>query len=122
MNLIFNNVVIESRASDNFVNATQLCNAGGKLFGRWYSLKSTKELIRTLEKDLMSDSVVDVTKGRRIQAWIHPDLAIQLARWVSPRFALQVSRLVRELFITGVTDIDSIKTDKELKKLADVKK
>ena len=47
--LVLNDIVIIARKEDNFVNATQLCLAGNKLFADWYRLNSTKELIKELE-------------------------------------------------------------------------
>ena len=125
-NLVLSGIVIESRESDKFINATQLCKAGGKRFGDWYSLDSTKELIRTLEESIKSDtkssvSLIDIKKGNTKLytqgSWIHPDLAVPLAQWISPSFAIQVSRWIRELFITGSVSINSRKTDEELKEL-----
>ena len=49
--LTLNNIVITSRSDDNFINATQLCQAGGKKFSHWYSLDSTKQLINELAWD-----------------------------------------------------------------------
>jgi hypothetical protein len=116
--LVFNNNIIESRASDNFINATQMCKAGGKKFAQWFMLESTKELIRTLEEDLkLNTNIVDVQKGRYGGSWVHPDLAVQLAQWISPKFAIQVSRWTRELLITGSVSIDSKKTNEELNRL-----
>jgi hypothetical protein len=127
--LVLNDIIIESRTSDNFVNATQLCKAGGKkLFADWYRLDSTKELIRVLEEDLksnmeisISQELIDVKKGNSKLftqgSWIHPDLAVQLAQWISPKFAIKVSRWTRELLITGSVSIDSKKTNEELNRL-----
>jgi uncharacterized C2H2 Zn-finger protein len=140
--LTLNNIVIESREMDNFVNATQMCKAGGKRFGNWIRLDSVKTMIKNLEillKDeqnnfeedntvthnRVSDTsreiqnndikVIDIKSGGNEQgSWIHPDLAVQLAQWVFPAVAFQVSRWVRELCATGSVKIDSKKTDKEL--------
>jgi hypothetical protein len=49
--LMFNNIVIVSRSEDNYINATQLCQAGNKKFNHWYSLDSTKQLINALNAD-----------------------------------------------------------------------
>jgi KilA-N domain len=128
--LRLSNIVIESRKSDNFINATQLCKAGGKKFSHWYPLDSTKELIKELENNLKNCEagipasrikLVDIIKGNskvyKQGTWIHPDLAIQLAQWISPVFSIQVSRWIRELFIVGNVSINSKKSDEELKKL-----
>lgn len=106
--LVLRDIVIESRESDNYVNATQLCKAGGKLFAHWHRLDGTQGLIKTLEKDLnyadldiSKNPLVDVKSGKNGGTWIHPDLAVQLAQWISPEFAIQVSRWIRVLFNNG---------------------
>jgi len=119
--LVLKDIVIESRASDNFVNATQLCKAGGKFFKDWYKLESTKNLINELHKDITFNGSIDpltlVDKkvgGNHSGTWIHPDLAVPLAQWISPAFAIQVSRWIRELFTTGTVTIDKDAEFKEL--------
>jgi hypothetical protein len=52
--LVLNNITIESR-EDGFINATQLCKAGGKQFNYWHRLASTKELIEALKNNLICD-------------------------------------------------------------------
>ncbi len=97
MSLILNKVVIEVRASDGFINATQLCKAGGKRFPDWYRMDSTKELIGELEKSLDEKSdLIDSSKSKYKGSWIHPDLAIPLAMWVSSKFVIKVSAWVGE--------------------------
>ncbi len=118
MSLTLNNIVIESR-EDGFINATQLCKAGGKVFKDWYRLNSTKEIIKELEKNFNGQicplNLVDKkVGGNHSGSWIHPDLAVQLAQWISPSFAIQVSRWIRELLVTGSVSIDSKKSDEEL--------
>jgi hypothetical protein len=130
--LTLNNIVIESRESDNFINATQLCKAGGKRFKNWTCLDQTNLLMEELKNRLKCEGkilpsheikVIDVKRGNSKNfsqgSWIHPDLAVQLAQWISPAFSIQVSRWIRELFITGTVSIDSQKTDEELKNLQD---
>ena len=124
VNIKLNNIVIEARKDDNFINATQLCKAGGKTFKDWHRLNSTKELITELENNLKSNGHLCPLKlvdkkvgGNHSGSWVHPDLAVQLAQWLSPKFAIQVSRWIRELFIIGSVTIDSKKTDEELLKL-----
>ena len=65
-NLVLSGIVIEYRKSDNFINATQLCKAGGKKFNDWYRLSTTKELIKELENNLITDNnpVIDIHTGR----------------------------------------------------------
>jgi hypothetical protein len=110
--LTLNNIVIVSRSEDNYINATQLCQAGGKQFKHWYSLESTKQLINeaACEAVIPTSQLVDIKKGNSSEfnqgSWIHPDLAIQLAQWISPKFALQISKWIRTLFTTGNVSVD----------------
>jgi hypothetical protein len=121
--LELNGMVIESRPSDGFVNATALCKAGGKEFRYWYRLQETKDLISALESDVQicTSQLVDIKKGNSRQfkqgSWIHPDLAVQLAQWISPLFALRVSRWVREIALTGTVDVTQEKTHEQLLQL-----
>ena len=103
--LTLNDIVIISRTEDNYINATQLCQAGDKKFNDWFRLDTTKQLISILEAEagnpvsglintLVTDmgipisALIDIKKGGNNKhnqgSWIHPDLAIQLAQWISP--------------------------------------
>jgi hypothetical protein len=119
VSLILNGVVIVSRSEDYYINATQLCQAGGKKFSHWISLDNTKELIKVLESDagIPASQLIDIKKGKSNNfnqgSWIHPDLAGQLAQWISPNFALQVSKWIRSLFTNGSIDIKALK-DKDI--------
>ena len=119
-NITLNNVVITSRPIDHYVNATQLCQAGGKKFSHWFSLDTTKELINELSPDagIPASGLVDTKRGGNDKSkqgsWIHPDLSIQLAQWISPKFAIQVSKWIRTLFSYGSLEIDlSLMREKE---------
>ena len=109
MTLILNNDAIECRKTDGYINATQLCKAGNKLFGHWYTLESTKKLISSLESNIGIPILNLVEKnigGNHSSTWVHPDLAIQLAQWLSPEFALQVSHWIRTLFVKGKVEVN----------------
>lgn len=110
--LTVNNVTILSRHPDHYVNATQLCQAGGKKFNDWYRLDTTKDLITVLSSDtgIPVSLLVEAKKGQtsifQQGSWIHPDLAIQLAQWISAAFAIQIGRWIRSLFNDGKVAID----------------
>ena len=112
INLILNNQIIQFREIDNYINATQLCKAGGKKLSHWINLDNTKELISELASDagIPASLLIDSKKGYSnnfIQGtWIHSDLAIQLAQWISSKFAIQVSKWIRELFTKGNVNIN----------------
>ena len=111
-NITLNDMVISSRPIDHYVNATQLCQAGGKNFNDWFRLDTTKELINELSDDgrILPSLLVESNRGRTSKytqgSWIHPDLSIQLAQWISPKFAIQVSKWIRSLFTEGSIEID----------------
>ena len=118
--ITLNNVTITSRPIDHYVNATELCQAGGKKFSHWFSLDTTKELLNELSADagIPASALVETKRGgnnKTIQgSWIHPDLSIQLAQWISPKFAIQVSKWIRSLFSEGSVNIDlALLRDKE---------
>ena len=121
---ILNGITVLARESDSYVNATQLCQAGGKLFGHWKSLDSTKELIKELELEtgISENKLLDIQKGGNIKivtqgSWIHPDLATNLAQWISPKFSIQVSRWIRELFTAGSVKLHQEKSQEQIELL-----
>jgi hypothetical protein len=77
-NITLNNVVITSRPLDHYVNATQLCQAGGKKFIDWFRLDTTKDLINELSSDtgIPVSLLVETIRGRSSKftqgSWIHP--------------------------------------------------
>lgn len=97
----WNDTPISRRATDGYVNATAMCKANGK---RWYEyIRSTraKEYVTALDSSKstaaqperkFSASVIDTVVGGddlSLQGtWIHPKLAVDLARWLSPEFAV----------------------------------
>ena len=135
--LELNGFMISAREKDGFINATQMCKAGGKKFNHWKCLESTKELIEVLKTEMgipvsgkekhfakagiPALALIESKKGgndrKNMGSWIHPDLAVQLAQWISPLFAIQVSRWVREIAITGSISTDKTRTNNQLLKL-----
>jgi hypothetical protein len=117
--LKLNDVVVISRSEDNYINATQLCQAGGKQFNDWFRLNITKSLLieAVSETGIPVSQLIDIKKGNSNEfqqgTWIHPDLAIQLAQWISPQFALQVSKWIRTLFTGDIQLLED--KNKEIK-------
>lgn len=87
---------------DGYINATKLCQEGGKLFGYWKSLQSTKRNVNTLSEELNIpvDKLVQIKKGNTTKfkqgTWIHPRLGTVLAQWISPTFGLKVSKWIEQ--------------------------
>ena len=117
-------MIVESRDTDRYVNATQLCKAGSKRFNDWRRLDTTSELIKEVNRILTTvhmvvkiASLIEASSGRYGGTWIHPDLAVQLAQWISPAVAIQVSRWMQELILTNNPIIHSRKNNEEMKEL-----
>ena len=104
---------IQRRESDGFVNATQMCKAGGKLLADYTRLARTQEYMAALASVVAEKPCGAAVAGNPIDrakgsvgfpidlihstttgpndlrgTWIHPRLAIDLARWISPAFAV----------------------------------
>lgn len=92
---IWNGVEIQRRPSDGYVNATAMCKANGKRWRDYAITERTQEYIAALKRDLgsagnLADLIQTITTGLNHLrgTWIHPRLAVDLARWISPAFAV----------------------------------
>ena len=96
-NFIVNNITIMYRHEDNYINATQLCQAGNKNFNDWFILDTTIQLVNEYIHELgISMSELVDNKG---DIWLHSELAIHLTHWISPLFYIKVIKLIKN--ITG---------------------
>ena len=101
---------------DGYINATKLCKDGGKLFGHWKCLDSSKRHIEELSKELSIpiDKLLEITKGGNVKkinqgSWIHPRLGMLLAQWISPTFAVKVSKWIEEWRKTTIRNDEEYK-------------
>jgi hypothetical protein len=97
---------IHRRQRDGWVNATAMCQAGGKRWNNYERGDRTQEYITALREALAPEThcgaavaqnratLPAVTETRQggdpaLQGtWVHPRLAVDLARWISPAFAV----------------------------------
>ncbi len=92
----WNGISISRRISDGYVNATAMCQAGGKRWGNYAQLDRTQDYIAALAPvtgipATGIDGLIQVRQGGQPHlqgTWIHPRLAIDLARWISAPFAV----------------------------------
>jgi hypothetical protein len=103
----WNGCAIQRRQADGFVNATAMCRAGGKRWNHYASNERTREYICALAASVGAQTpcaavvagfpasgihgLIHVIKGGSPElqgTWIHPRLAVDLARWISPSFAV----------------------------------
>jgi hypothetical protein len=84
---------IQRRSHDGYVNATAMCSAGGKRWNHYVTNDRTSEYLQALSgsagipADRLVASVVTGPNELR-GTWVHPRLAVDLARWISPAFAV----------------------------------
>ena len=92
---VWNGVEIQRRPSDGYVNATAMCKANGKRWHEYHSNQRSQDYIAALTGALRSagnpaDPIQAVTTGPNHLrgTWVHPRIAVDLARWISPAFAV----------------------------------
>jgi len=117
----FHGATIRQRSSDGYLNATDMCQASGKLFTGYKRLKSTQAFLTELT-DFLSKSpvmLISITEQNQqliqtIQGgtpeeqgtWVHPYVAINLAQWCSSVFAVIVTDWVYGLLTKGSVSLD----------------
>jgi hypothetical protein len=84
---------IQRRQADGFVNATQMAKANGKHLPHYMANERTQAYIAALAPvvGIPTTELVSVRQGGQPHlqgTWIHPRLAVDLARWISPAFAV----------------------------------
>ena len=94
---------INQRATDGYINATEMCKAAGKRFNNYSQLSSTDDYLEALSLDtgIPVSRLIQSFRGSPPElqgTWVHPQIAIHLAQWLSPTFAVQVSTWVFEWF------------------------
>lgn len=84
---------IQRRESDGFVNATAMAKANGKHLPHYMANERTRDYIAALAPvvGIPTTDLIHTIQGGTPSlqgTWIHPRLAIDLARWISPAFAV----------------------------------
>lgn len=84
---------IQRRQADGFVNATAMCQAHGKRWNDYQRIDATRAYIQALAAvaGIPATDLILLRQGGTPSGqgtWIHPRLAIDLARWLSPQFAV----------------------------------
>ena len=112
---------IQRRENDGWVNATAMCQAGGKRWNDYIRLDRTSEYVCALQHAITGQTpcaaavagfpatLPAVIKTRQGGAphlqgtWVHPRLAVDLARWISPAFAVWMDGWFLETIASGTT-------------------
>ena len=114
-----NDLYIENREEDGYINVTNLCKAGNKKFSHWNLLDKTKTFLRVLSSEAgipASLLIIHQTgSGSNQCTWVHPYIAINIAQWISPQFDVKVSSWIYEVMLTGKIDISKTKSFQQLR-------
>ena len=97
---------IQRRQMDGYVNATAMCRAGGRRWNHYQANERTQAYIQALAADAGIPAtgnpglICSIQGGRpELQGtWIHPRLAVDLARWIAPQFAVWMDGWFLEQF------------------------
>jgi hypothetical protein len=88
----WNHTPITRRTVDGYVNATAMCKANGKEWSNYYKSERTSQYLQALQGSLPNGSdlvqVIGTGPNERRGTYVHPRLAVDLARWISPEFAV----------------------------------
>ena len=117
LKLLNNEILDISIRKDGYINATQLCKAGNKLFGHYQKSKQTQDYLQALSSIIgipILDLLDSKVGGSHSGTYVHRKVAYHLAQWISPHFAVQVSNVLDELMLTGRVELGKEKTNAEL--------
>ena len=89
----WNGVAIQRRPVDGYVNATAMCKSYGRLFADYRRLDRTNQYLQALSRSMgipIDVLVQQISSGLNELrgTWIHPRIAVDLARWLHPTFAV----------------------------------
>ena len=81
---------ISRRTTDGYVNATAMCKANGK---NWSAYRETDRCQHYLDalanaSEIRGNQLVESRGGAGGGTWVHPQVAVDLARWISAPFAV----------------------------------
>ncbi|MBH8564963.1 KilA-N domain-containing protein [Nostoc sp. CENA67] len=92
-----------------YVNATQMARANRKLLSDYMRLKTTKEYLQELANDMgipISSLIIEISGyGKEQGTWVHPEVAIDIARWVSVPFRVWANRTLVKVMLTQEVDL-----------------
>jgi hypothetical protein len=77
-----------SKRADGYIDATAACKACQKEFGAYRRMESTTKYLTCLASKLKKNVEELICINRGIGTWVHPSVALDLARWLSCEFAV----------------------------------
>ncbi|AYP74139.1 p28-like protein [Fowlpox virus] len=101
----YNEVSLIIMKSNNYINASRLCESQNRDFRNWKRLMASKFLIRDVKEinkhlkipnNKMIIEVADTNSKNCITSgfYVHQDLIYPIAYWISPIFAVKVNKII----------------------------
>ncbi|AXY04863.1 p28-like protein [Fowlpox virus] len=128
--IIYDKIKIIIMKSNNYVNATRLCELRGRKFTNWKKLSESKILVDNVKKindktnQLKTDMIIYVKdidhKGRDTCGYyVHQDLVSSISNWISPLFAVKVNKIIN-YYICNEYDIRLSEMESDMTEVIDV--
>ena len=86
----WNGTPIPRRTADGFVNATAMCKANGKEWSKYRESDRCQTYLDALAEtsEIRMFDLIESRQGQGGGTWVHPQVAVDLARWISAPFAV----------------------------------
>ena len=87
---IWNGTPIPRRTTDGYVNATAVCRANGKQWSKYRESERCQTYLDALAEtsEIRMFDLIESRQGQGGGTWVHPQVAVDLARWISAPFAV----------------------------------
>ncbi|MFO7628206.1 MAG: KilA-N domain-containing protein [Prochlorococcaceae cyanobacterium] len=85
-----NGTPISRRTTDGYVNATAMCRANGKQWSKYRESDRCQTYLDALAEtsEIRMFDLIESRQGQGGGTWVHPQVAVDLARWISAPFAV----------------------------------
>lgn len=107
--IMFSTLLSDNTNTDNYVNATKLCqsfNKDVKDYKRW---DKTKAFIQAVQNKIGNNHpVLKVKRGKGGGTYVHPLVAIHLAEWLNPDFSVYVKTTFKSYLEKDIKLADNI--------------
>jgi KilA-N domain. len=96
----WNGTPISRRTTDGYVNATAMCRANGKQWSKYRESDRCQTYLDALAEtsEIRMFDLIESRQGQGGGTWVHPQVAVDLARWISAPFAVWMDGWFLESF------------------------
>ena len=87
---LWNGTPISRRTSDGYINANAMCKANGKQWSKYRESDRCQSHLDALTEtsEIRMFDLIESRQGQGGGTWVHPQVAVDLARWISAPFAV----------------------------------